>query len=161
MPLGLTVVLIAMPLLLLGARAALPGIPWKPYARTASWLELVLIAIGALGLVLHCVAMFYRGLLEAVPGAGGYIQAVNGMSVASIVLYVIPAVIVLAGLRRQQPLAVTLVALTLVAVGFTMYDGGPLDVHLGAIIAAALSIAVTTALLVLPPKRSRGAGRDG
>ncbi|WP_143544652.1 hypothetical protein [Salinibacterium xinjiangense] len=146
--------MIATPLLLFGARAALPGIPWKRYARPSSWVDIGLIALGAAGLVLHCVAMFYPSLIETIPGTGGYIQAVDGMSTASIVLYIVPAVIVLAGLRRQRPLALTLVAVTLIAVGVTMYDGGPLNVHLVAITAAALSLAFTTALLVLRPQRT-------
>ena len=76
------------------------------------------------------------------------------MSTTSIVLYIVPAVIVLAGLRRQGPVALTLVAVTLIAVGVTMYDSGPLNVHLVAITVAALSLAITTAPLVLRPKRT-------
>lgn len=154
MPSALTITLIAIPIVLFGARAALPGVPWNRYARTVSWLEAILIALGSVGLVLHCVAMFYRGLIENIPGIDGYIQAVNGMSSASIVLYIVPAVVVLLGLRRQQPLAVALVAVTLVAVGVTMFNGGPLSVHLVAITTAAVTLAATTALLVVPVRRA-------
>ena len=161
MPLALTILLIATPVLLFSARAVLPGIPWKRYARTSSWLDVALIALGALGLVLHCVAMFYRGLIENIPGTGGYIQSVNGMSGASIALYVVPALFVLTGLRRQQPLALAVVAVTFVAVGVTMYNHGPLTPHLAAITAAAIVLALTTALLVLRPRRSEKTATPG
>lgn len=154
MPPVLTIVLIATPVLLFAARAAVPGIPWTRYARTASWPEVVLIVLGSFGLVVHCAAMFYRNVIENIPGFGGYIQSVNGMAGPSIALYVVPALLVLAGLRRQQPLALTVVAITFVAVGITMYDGGPLTVHLVAIAAAALCLALTTAVLVTPPRRA-------
>ncbi|MDJ0334397.1 hypothetical protein QMG83_04095 [Salinibacterium sp. G-O1] len=155
MPPALTITLIAIPVLLFGARVALPGIPLKRYARTSPWVDIALIIIGAVGLVLHCVAMFYRGLIEGVAGSDGYLQAVNGMGGPSIALYVVPALLALAGLRRQQPLALVIVAITLVAVGVTMYNGGPLAVHLAAITAAAIALALTTALLVLRPRRSK------
>ncbi len=154
MPPLLTIILIATPVLLFSARVVLPGIPLKQYARTSPWSGIALIILGAIGLVLHCVAMFYRGLIEAIPGTGGYVQAVNGMGGASIALFVIPAVLALVGLRRQQPLALAVVTITLVAVGITMYDGGPLQVHLAAITAAAIALALTTALLVRRPGRS-------
>lgn len=153
MPPALAILLIATPVLLLGARAVLPGLPWKRYARTSTWLDIVLLTLGALGLVMHCVAMFYRDLIDAIPGTGGYARAVNEMGWVSITLYVLPAALVLAGLRRQHPLALAIVVITLVAVGVTMYDGGPLTIHLATIAAAALALALTTALLVRLPRR--------
>lgn len=153
MPPVLTIVLIATPVMLFGARALVPGIPLKRYARTSSWFDIGLTILGALGLVLHCVAMFYRGLIGSVPGTGGYIQLVNDLGGASIALYVVPAVLVLAGLRRQHPLALAIVALTLVAVGITMYDHGPLAIHLATILGAAIALAISTALLVRRPSR--------
>ena len=161
MPPALTVFLIATPVLLFGARAVLPGIPLRRYARASSRLDIALLIVGAVGLVLHCVAMFYRGLIAGIPGADGYLQAVNGMGTESIVLYVVPAVLVLAGLRRQQPVALIIIAVTLVAVGVTMYNGGALNVHLAAITAAAVALAAGTSLLVLRPRRSRKVSARG
>ena len=71
MPPALIHLLIATPLVLFGARAARPGIPWKPYARPSSRVDIGLIALGAAGLLLHCVAMFYPSLIETIPGTGG------------------------------------------------------------------------------------------
>lgn len=43
--------------------------------------------------------------------------------------------------------------LAFTAVGVTMYDGGSLDVHLAAIFASVVVLAVIVAALVLPPSR--------
>ncbi len=58
------------------------------------------------------------------------------MGHASQLWFAMPAVLVLAGLRRQSPIALLPVALGLAGVGVTMYDAGPLRPHLAAIFLA-------------------------
>jgi len=109
--------------------------------------------IGGLGLVAHCTAMFYGetllSLLGGVPGVLGYADAVNNLGGVSIVAYAVPAVLVLDAARRRGTHAVPLLVGAVVVVGVTMYDGGPLWVHLAAI---SLLVAVL-AWLVSPLSR--------
>lgn len=151
MPITLTIALVAITALLFAVRTLSGRLPLKRVARNSTWPDVSMLAIGVLGLVLHCVSMFYRGLLAAVPGTGDYIHAVNSMGVASIVLYALPAVLVLIALRRQQMLALIFVVATLVAVGVTMYNGGLLNIHLVTIVAATVAISGTVALLMRRP----------
>ncbi|GAA3640984.1 hypothetical protein GCM10022200_25890 [Microbacterium awajiense] len=158
MPITLTAALVLVPALLFAARFLSKKLPWGKYARRSSRVDVTLLVIGVIGLVLHCVAMFYRSILAVIPGTDGYIAAVNAMGPASVVLYVVPALLVLIGLRRQRPVALVIVAVTLVAVCVTMYNGGPLSIHLVTIAAATVAIAGTAALLVKrPPDRHKPA----
>jgi hypothetical protein len=154
MPLPFTLALIALAVVLFGARILVRALPLGTKTRPFTVLDLALVIIGLLGLVLHCGAMFFRDLVGGIPGSDGYITAVNQMGAGSVMLYIIPAAVVLAGLRRQQPLAVTLVGLTFLAVGITMYDHGPLNTHLTAIFASGTALLATLSLLVPSPKRS-------
>ncbi len=98
--------------------------------------EVALGVLGALGLVAHCVAMFFGetflGLLGRVPGVRAYADAVTGMGPASVVAYGLPAALLLVAVRRRRDPAIA-VLVALGVVGVTMYDGGPLWLHLAAI----------------------------
>jgi hypothetical protein len=155
MPLPFTLVLIAIAVVLFGARIILRALPLGTKTRPFTVLDLALVVVGTLGLVLHCAAMFYRDILRVIPGSAGYVTAVNQMGAGSVILYVIPVILVLVGLRRQQPIAVTLLAVTFVTVGITMYNHGPLAPHLTAIFASGTALAAILALLVPLPSRSR------
>ncbi len=115
--------------------------------------EAALGVIGSLGLVAHCSAMFYSepflGTLGGVPGVRAYVDAVNAMGSASIVAYAVPAALVLIAARRRPPHAVVVLA-ALLAVGVTMYDGGPLPVHL-----AAITLLVVVLAWLVSPLTSR------
>ncbi len=119
-----------------------------PSARPVSAAQLAALGFGVLGLVGHCTAMFFTHLAQAVPGSGGYIDGVNGMGVTSMVLYAVPALLVIAGLWRVARWALATVVATLVLVGVTMYNGGPLTVHLVAIVLSVIALAGTMAALV-------------
>lgn len=154
MPTTLVVPLLVVVGVLILLRLVLPALPLRRWSRPIRPLDLGLAALGVLGLVLHCGAMFFPAVLAVVPGSDGYVAVVNALGTGSVVLYVLPAVLTVVGLRSQHPSAVTLLVIVLVAVGTTMYDGGPLNQHLAAIAAAVLVLAATGALLIRPPARS-------
>ncbi|WP_218221863.1 hypothetical protein [Nesterenkonia sp. Act20] len=145
------VALAAVVLALLVLRLVIPGLPPRRVARRLSWLDLFLTVIGVLGLVLHCASMFFRPLVAAIPGTDGLISQINSLGTASVIWYVIPAVFVMVGLRRQHWIALVSLAAALLAVGITMYNGTALSTHLDTIFVAGLMIAATVFLLSMPP----------
>lgn len=145
------VALAAVVLALLVLRLVLPGLPPRRVARRLSWLDLCLTVIGVLGLVLHCAAMFFRPLVAALPGTEGLISQINSLGTASVVWYVVPALAVMVGLRRQHWIALISLAIALSAVGITMYNGTALSTHLDTIFVAGVMIAATVFLLTIPP----------
>ena len=94
------------------------------------YFDAALIGVGAAGLAFHCYAMFFRRTAEHLPGVHSAIRSINAMGTSSRVWFIVPALLVVIGLRRQNPVVVLVVAATLVAVGVTMYDHGPLRTHL-------------------------------
>lgn len=157
MPPLFSVALVVIAVALFATRFTLRAVPLGSRKRAFTYLDLALVTIGTVGLVPHCGAMFYRSALAAVPGSAGYITAVNQMGTASVVLYVIPAALVLIGLRRQQPVVVALLGLSFIAVGVTMYNHGPLNTHLAAIFASGVVLAATLALFVSRPNTAKAA----
>lgn len=137
----------------LGARFLSAGLPLRGLARRITRPDAALLVTGAVGLAFHCVAMFFRRVVDPLPGADAAISDIRALGAASIIWYVVPAVLVLLGLRRVHPAALAVAALAFVAVGVTMYNDGPLDVHLASIFASVVVLAVVTATLVLPPTR--------
>ena len=113
--------------------------------------EAVLLSAGLAGLAFHCGAMFFRRTVEHLPGVHPAIRTINAMGAASRLWYIVPAVLVMIGLRRQYPPAIPAVAAALTAVGVTMYDHGPLITHLTAIFLAVAILAGIAATLILPP----------
>ena len=137
----------------LGARFLSAGLPLRGSARRITLPDAALIVAGAIGLAFHCVAMFFRRVVDPLPGADAVISDIRALGTSSIIWYVVPAVLVLLGLRRVHPAALAVAALAFVAVGVTMYDEGPLDIHLAAIFTSVVILALITATLVLPPSR--------
>lgn len=122
-------------------------------AHTMPGLDLALLVLGAVGLVFHCTAMFFPDWTALVPGTDPAAAAVNDFGTASMLLFVTPSVLVLAALRRVWPPALVVLALTLAAVGITMYNGSPLGLHLSTIAAAVLVLSsVAAGLLRLRPQ---------
>lgn len=119
-----------------------------PGARSLSGGRMTALGLGVVGLVAHCVAMFFTDGARSVPGAGGYVDGVNGMGITSMVLYAVPALLVVAGLWPVARWALATVVALLVAVGVTMYNGGPLTVHLTTILLVVIALATTMAALV-------------
>lgn len=117
-------------------------------AHTMSGLDLALLVLGAVGLVFHCTAMFFPEQTALIPGTDPAAAAVTDFGTASMLLFVAPSVLVLVALRRVWPPALVVLALTLAAVGITMYNGSPLDLHLSTIAAAVLVLSSVTAGLL-------------
>lgn len=151
----LSLVVVAVALVVV--RLAVPAVPPVRLARPITNFEMGLAAVGLLGLILHCAAMFFMPVVAAIPGTGAILDQINGMGVASMIWYAVPAVVLLVGLRRQQVAAVAVLAVALLAVGVTMYNGTELSIHLATIFAAAVVIAGILTLLVLPPWSGRSA----
>ncbi|MEC5179572.1 hypothetical protein [Arthrobacter sp. CG_A4] len=140
---------VALALLLL--RLAVPGLPPTRFTRRLSALDLAATVAGALGLVLHCTSMFFPQAVAAIPGTEGVVDQINSLGTASKIWYAIPALLVLAGLRRQHLAALALLAASLLAVGITMYNGSAQSVHVVTIFAAGVMLAATVFLLATPP----------
>ena len=138
---------------ILTARFLVTALPLRRVAVRLTVTDTVLAALGVAGLVFHCGAMFFRSAAEALPGADALVREIDALGTVSVVLYVVPAALVVLGLRRQTPVAVAAVVLALTAVGVTMYNGGPLDTHLTAIFVSIVTLAVIASALVLPPWR--------
>jgi hypothetical protein len=129
----------------------LPGVPWRGAAARISGAGAVISLTGVAGLGLHCAAMFNRPLVEAIPGTAIVIRQINGLSLASILWYVVPSLLLLIGLRRQHPAVQVVLAGLLIVVGVTMFDGGPLALHLASIFAFVVVLSGVVSLLILPP----------
>jgi len=139
------------------ARLVLPVLPVRAHAVRLSVPEMLAIAVGAFGLVLHCGAMFFRAAVATWPAGPSVIRVVDPMGTASITWYAVAAALIVLGLRRQQPVVVGIVAASLVAVGYTMYDGGPLRTHLDAIATAVVVLAASVTVFADPPWRTPSA----
>lgn len=115
--------------------------------------DLVLAAVGTILLAFHCVAMFFRSLVDPLPGMGSVIEDIRALGMGSMIWYVVPSVLLLLGLRRLHPIALVVAGLSLTFVGITMYNGGTLQVHLTAIFVAVTALAGIAAAMVRPPRQ--------
>lgn len=160
--LSFTIALLAVIGTLLILRLTVRRLPIKALARPIHPRDAALVVISAIGLFLHCAAMFNQGLIEAVPGTDSYVSTVNGLGVGSAVLYAAPAALLVAGLHGQRRLVSALVASSLLAVGITMYDHGSVAVHLTCIYISVVLLSLTATLLitrVANPRRPQQAAR--
>ena len=135
------------------ARYALAALPLRRYVARLTVVDVIAVAVGSVGLLLHCGAMFFRTTVAAWPGGPAVIRVVDPMGTASITWYAVAAALVVLGLRRLQPVVVATVAASLAEVGFTMYDGGPLRTHLDVIAATVVVFVGALAACADPPWR--------
>ncbi|MCZ2403593.1 hypothetical protein IV498_10465 [Paenarthrobacter sp. Z7-10] len=155
MPVAFVVSLAVSVVIVLALRPLLPAVPLRLAAAAMSVPEAFVAGLGVLGLAWHCGAMFYAPLVGSIHGTGAVIRAINAMGAASVIWYAVPALMLLAGLRRQHVVALTAVAVALLAVGGTMYDGGSLSSHLGANFVCVVVLAAVALLLIVPPWQRR------
>lgn len=122
--------------------------------------ELLLAGIALLVLVFHCASMFFAPWTDALPGGRALGDAVRAGGAASQVAYWLPAVALLAAVRRVWWPGLLLLAVTLVGVGYTMFWPHPLPTHLAWLAAAVLTVvAVASSLVGSPGRRRAGADR--
>ncbi len=143
--------LLAAVIVVLAARALWTGLPFPKLAKRVTVVDSALLATGMAVLAFHCGAMFFPRLVDQLPGTGAAASDIRALGAASIVWYVVPAILVLIAIRRQHVSGQVAVAVTLTAVGVTMYNGGSLQVHLVAIYISVLTLACVTAALLRPP----------
>lgn len=142
------VVSVALIVLGLAALRLVGLFPVLAAARPLARVDALVAFIGALALAYHCLSMFFPDLGRAVPGGVALVPVIDGLGVASAILFILSAVVLLVGIRRLHPVAVVLNALVLIAVGITMYDGGPVAVHTSAIAVEVIVLAVTVLAFV-------------
>ncbi len=118
---------------ILGGRVLVPALPLRHVAVAVTRTDVVLLGAGLVGLASHCSAMFFPAGVHLLPGADEVISQIDALQTISIILFAVPAALLLLGLRRQHPVAPAVAAVALAAVGVTMYDAGPLSAHLAAI----------------------------
>ena len=147
---SLTLVVLA----LLAARLLHPALPLRGRATNLRFAEVALIVVGLTTLTFHCGAMFFTTLVARLPGTDAAIDAIRALGTASLLWYVVPACVVLSGLRRVHWGAFTVIGLALLAIGVTMYNGGPVEQHLLAIWFGVVLLAAVVATLVRPPSSS-------
>lgn len=140
---------------ILSARWLIGSLPLRRVATHINLAPAALAALGIVGLVFHCGAMFFPAVFNRLPGSHRAISEINALGAVSQIWYVAAAALVLVGLWRQHVIGRVIVALALVAVGVTMHDGGPLRTHLAAIFASGVVLAGVVAALVLPPSPTR------
>ena len=145
MSLAFVVALLVAVLLTAVVGLAVPSLRGRSAPRL---FDAAVAALGWLGLALHCGAMFARPVVARVQGSARYVDGVNAMGSASVALYVVPAVLLLVGLRRSRRAVGGACALALLAVGVTMYDGSSLSTHLVTIFAAVVLAALASASLL-------------
>ncbi len=153
--------LLAAVIVVLAARALWTGLPFPKLAKRVTVVDSALLAIGIAVLAFHCGAMFFPRLVDPLPGTGAPARDIRALGAASIVWYVFPAILVLIAIRRQHVSGQAAVAVTLTAVGVTMYNGGSLQVHLAAIYISVLTLAGVTAALLRPPWVRHGQRLNG
>lgn len=152
MSIGFLTSLAVVVVVVVGTRFAFDALPLRR-AVPVTVTDAAVAGVGVVGLAFHCGAMFFRSLVEAWPGAATVISEIDALGTVSVIWYVVAAVLVLLGLRRQYPVPLAVAAVALIAVGVTMYDGGSLHAHLTAIFISVVVLAGVAATLVLPPWR--------
>lgn len=143
-----TLTLLAILGMLLALRLILPGLPLPALARRLPAVDAILVVVGLIALVVHCAAMFAPTAVLALPGAEPVVAVINALGWGSLVLFLVPAGLLVLGLRQQQPWAWVGLTALLTAVGLTMYNGGALSTHLVTIAATVTWLGLIGALFV-------------
>jgi hypothetical protein len=134
-----------------GSRLLLRGLPLPGRAIRLAFVEVGLVGLGLAALAFHCSAMFFTSFTRRLPGSASAIDDIRDLGNVSLVWYAVPALMVLCGLRRLHRGALIAIAASFLAVGVTMYNGGPLNQHLLTIWVGVVLIAAVMATLVRPP----------
>ena len=106
--------LLAVVVVAVAARLLLPVLPIRRYTGRLSTVDTLCLVVGSVGLVLHCGAMFFRTSVASWPTGPSVIRVIDPMGTASITWYAVAAALIVLGLRRQHPLLVAVVAVSMV-----------------------------------------------
>lgn len=129
--------------------------PRRDLRRVGSRIGALTLAVGSVGLGYHCAVMFYPAEFRGPLSLGGYATAVQRLQGWSVVAFVVPAVLVLAGLLHAPRWYPATVAAALIAVGVTMYaEGFSLDVHLATIFVVVTLLVLGVPMLLPRPRRA-------
>ena len=139
----------------IAARFALPNLPLAHKAQRISAADALLVGLGVTGLLAHCTAMFFPELVDPFPWTAQAMIQIRGLSTPSVVWFVVPCCLVLLGLRRIHPAALGAMAMSLVGVGISMYNGSGLTAHLAWIFILIVVMVAAAAAFILPPQRTR------
>ncbi|MDP3209882.1 MAG: hypothetical protein Q8M65_12105 [Rhodoglobus sp.] len=149
MPVPYIIALILAVVVVVAARFVVPGLPWRARAASMTKADVALAAVGLLGLVVHCSAMFGRSWFQTIPGTGFVSSQINEGGLASMLWFAIPAALLVIGLRRQHWIVLAVLSLALLSVGVTMYVRVPTSTHLIAIFVTTVIVAAVISLLVV------------
>lgn len=142
--------------LVVAASAIAPARLVASCAARLSRADTMVLVLGLAALALHCGAMFSRSAFDSVPVFRSAVAAVDALGPVSMIAFAVPAAAVVIALRSVRTVVVVIVAVSLVAVGVTMYDAGPLDAHLTAIFVAVVLIALASGCGLSRRLTSRG-----
>lgn len=140
----------------LGATTRLSGSgPLSPSRAVAvSVPALVVAALSALALVVHCAVMFFAPWTDAVPGGRIVGDAIRSLGETSRWAYAVPAALLVSALLRVWWPALLTLAVALVGVWITMYGSSALTTHLAWLATLiVVGVAISTALLGAPRPR--------
>lgn len=116
--------------------------------------------VAAAALAFHCLAMFFPRPLEAFPVASSPAQAVRDLQFVSELAFWMPVAALIVALRKVWLPALGVLTVALVAVGWTMFGGSDLTVHLWSIALSVLvGLTVATGLLRRPRTRQTNFSR--
>ena len=149
--------LAAVVFVVMAVRLVVPALPLRAVARPLTVPDTLLVAVGLIMLAFHCVAMFFRDRVDPLPGTSAIIEDIRALGTPSMIWFIVPAGLLLLGLRRLHPVAFVVASLSLAAVGVTMYNDGSLQVHLIAIFVAVTALAGIAAALVRLPRQPASA----
>lgn len=99
--------------------------------------------------------LHHSATILSVPGTETAVAEINALGAVSIVAFAVPAMLLIVVLRRINSPGLMLIVPALAAVGTTMYDSGPLAVHLAAFFATVLLLALCAATLIGRPRIGR------
>jgi len=124
------------------------------FARTLDAGSVIIAVVCLAALAYHCVAMFFPRSIEPLPLLSSHARSIRSLQLGSELAYWIPSAALILALRGVWLPALGVLSLALVAVGWTMFDGYGLHVHLGAIVAFVMVALIVTAGLVGSPTRN-------
>jgi len=140
------------------------------HARPLDTASAIIAVIAGAALAFHCAAMFFPRPVEVLPLLSSHARSIRALQLGSELAFWVPAGVAIIALRVVWLPALAVLTLALVAVGWSMFDGLGLMVHLGAIaVLVVVGLTVVAGMLGSPseelgiafPGDRRAATRSG